>query len=754
VSSPTATVFLASRFKEFADLRAVLRREITRAGYDLVDLNDDTSVPMTALNRSVERVKDADIVVLLLGTTYSEDNDPEYVSVTHREFLAAREAELPILAFSVGTGSTDQRLNALEEEVRKGTTIGRVHGGSTQDTLLDDTDRVLEAIAAWGDQLEAGDYGGDRVSFAEQLARDLNYLGLAGLGDWQMPQATLLANQKYAQLVEFRRLALRALEARDRAEARRLLTQGHTIYPYDWSTNFLLARLLETRGQNTDLMVAAKIIDQAVRALDQASHFDWAPQTLNSRSEMESRRRSATLDVVARIARRRRELDVALKAAVASLELNPQGQSALVELVRVHSRRGDLGEALIAAESLLALYPYRAVNLMRDADLEEVQPALERGLVAKVVERHRQARNVLTKPGERSDVPNVERLSKALTHYRSYVSDYRSTLSEATSLLAKAVSTQTLGDASLSTLDGMVAHLERQLAQDRRAATAKSVKRASEGDLAAASAQMWESDLPSAAIVAASKERRDGTFFVASLVCAAAIACMYLSHVGTAGAIVFGLVVVYGVRLSSGSWAIGIVGGVAGIIGGMFVPSWPWWIWALPAITATGVALIRAVGHMQTSSKVKAERAEWAAQWIAELESRLATAVGQRSEAATSIRSTFDSTVVGARRLAQIMNVPEPQGSTLVEVYGSVLSAVNRKFNAAFAANPAWGFPDYVPFRRAQVGDLTRVDSDMSVPDSAGMGAGVKQRRMVKKLGPDSYSDLAFAFQASQPALQ
>ncbi len=63
-------VFIASRFEEFKEIRQKLKKELLDCNLNPVDLNDNQAVAHPPISRSLQSVKESDIVILLLGDTY------------------------------------------------------------------------------------------------------------------------------------------------------------------------------------------------------------------------------------------------------------------------------------------------------------------------------------------------------------------------------------------------------------------------------------------------------------------------------------------------------------------------------------------------------------------------------------------------------------------------------------------------------------------------------------------------------------
>ncbi|MEZ4874759.1 MAG: DUF4062 domain-containing protein [Flavobacteriaceae bacterium] len=102
-------IFLASRFKEFENLREILSKkfkefkEFKLSKIELIDLNDGKADYRDALQRSIDSVNDSAMMVIFVGDTYSENiHENEKLSITHLEYKTARENGINILPYYIG----------------------------------------------------------------------------------------------------------------------------------------------------------------------------------------------------------------------------------------------------------------------------------------------------------------------------------------------------------------------------------------------------------------------------------------------------------------------------------------------------------------------------------------------------------------------------------------------------------------------------------------------------------------------------
>lgn len=92
-------IFISSTIKDLHYLRDSLRDTITELAYNPV-MSEHSGVgylnPVTAAESCYMSIRQCQMVVLIIGSRYGWKDD-DGLSVTHREFKAAREASIPII---------------------------------------------------------------------------------------------------------------------------------------------------------------------------------------------------------------------------------------------------------------------------------------------------------------------------------------------------------------------------------------------------------------------------------------------------------------------------------------------------------------------------------------------------------------------------------------------------------------------------------------------------------------------------------
>jgi hypothetical protein len=108
-------VFISSNFEEFSQLRGELKERIDRAGFArAIDLDRNVPDPRSPLQLSLNKVRSADLLVLLVGERYGDGRPDGQHSFTHLEYREAQAEGIPILAYFIGLSfRTSPRLALL-----------------------------------------------------------------------------------------------------------------------------------------------------------------------------------------------------------------------------------------------------------------------------------------------------------------------------------------------------------------------------------------------------------------------------------------------------------------------------------------------------------------------------------------------------------------------------------------------------------------------------------------------------------------
>ena len=92
-------IFIASRFGEFKYIRKKLGEELSNRGMEVIDLNDNMADSNSPIERSLENVRQSEILLLLLGNTYGTVPLNKLKSFTHLEYEEALKSQKKYIFF-------------------------------------------------------------------------------------------------------------------------------------------------------------------------------------------------------------------------------------------------------------------------------------------------------------------------------------------------------------------------------------------------------------------------------------------------------------------------------------------------------------------------------------------------------------------------------------------------------------------------------------------------------------------------------
>lgn len=382
-------LFVSSRFEEFRELREeIAARFAEQDGFiETILLDDGQAAPVDPITRSLAAVEASDFVLLLLGRTYSENAETDR-SVVHKEFERAMELERTVFAYTTVASAdepVDTRVEELLEEVREGIKGGDKGGVTvgilTRDVAVDATG-IVEQI---GRELWVpGQVDGQRVErLADVLIREMEYLGVR---DGQ--SAVVLEHEAGTRL----RYAFNALDQGDMPHARQQLESLQTDWKYDWTTNYVHARLLEMSGTKLNLKMALTISGRALSA----DPLEDAPLAGLAKDEAEQRRQIATKVLRARLLRRTDSgPDEARELVDQALRIHAVNRQALIERLLQGAWFRDEELARAAMRMLLQTYPDVAIRLLHSRDAAPVREAVHAEASDYLLRRLRRARRQL-----------------------------------------------------------------------------------------------------------------------------------------------------------------------------------------------------------------------------------------------------------------------------------------------------------------------------------------------------------------------
>jgi hypothetical protein len=364
---PAPTVFLSSRFDEFAGLRARIKellRDQPALPCHVIDLAEDYPDTNPPLTLSQNTARTSDIMVLLVGQSYGTVPAGQNRSYVHLEYEAAcsRHSNTIVLPyiFDYRKPQRDERVEALCDEIRKR------HKASTR-LVPDDPDVAFHIVqdiqrnafalnSAGGTQNGEADFwiiadgeAGDEeiVDQVEQDRRieDDPHLRLNGdFTHWK--QSDLIANPARIAAAEQKREALQALSLGEWRLAIWHLHRALQHRPWDLTALFWSARLRFISGRRDDLRRAMRMSLRAARV---------AEREIQSSSNIPL---AACYLLAARAAAQLEEgqlgVDYALRAHDAA---GPHFWLTHFELARQHANVGEAAKAMDSLQSAFYLRP-------------------------------------------------------------------------------------------------------------------------------------------------------------------------------------------------------------------------------------------------------------------------------------------------------------------------------------------------------------------------------------------------------------
>lgn len=353
------SVFLASRFGEFSEVRAEigrLLRENRNLNAHVIDLNDGAVASRPPYDECMRRVEQADLMVLLMGRTYGQLVDGREKSYTHYEYLHALDQDKRVLPFFIGEGFTgtdadyalmEPGMQAWARDVRARHTYGfeTVDAQLTPHFQASEVVRkmyseVLELIGVrWDEPVHTLSPEAQEAILAQDTQnalrlsteqRDRQALGLEELDDDHDPGPEAAAAR------EQREAARQALEIGEFRLALDLMRRSVDRAPMDPESNEQLARLA---------LAMAGSVERSRQGLDEA----LAKATLAGKifaARQRGARAAGALLLAAQIHMRRGENAAALGVLGEALALRPNEVAAYLTRARILVRQGETAQAV------------------------------------------------------------------------------------------------------------------------------------------------------------------------------------------------------------------------------------------------------------------------------------------------------------------------------------------------------------------------------------------------------------------------
>jgi hypothetical protein len=326
-------VFLASRFDEFAELRAVLREHITGMKVDAVDLNNEAD-SRPPLARCYAAVEQADIFVLLVGSTYGEIVRNQKASYTHLEYRHALDDGKVILPFFLGASekSADANLRSWIREILDNQTARVFDPGLTAKEQAGEIfksvyERLLEIAAEPDVPADAIDDDDDAApAWEESPIKMQQLIAEPRLADRAHPLKLLAADHA--------REAYDALSLNLPQVGIQQLRKTVELSPFEIVPAYWLARLLIATGRFADCREGLRLALRCLHVVEQRP--ERAPELAGM----------ALFILAARASERLNDVENALRYAEMACKGKEFHWLANFEYGRQRALSGDAGEAL------------------------------------------------------------------------------------------------------------------------------------------------------------------------------------------------------------------------------------------------------------------------------------------------------------------------------------------------------------------------------------------------------------------------
>src|SRR6185369_7204086 len=154
-------VYVSSTFEDLKDYRAKVNEGLRRAGYELVAMEDYPAFDQRPLQKCLDDLASCQLYIGILAKRYGyipDQDNPQGLSITEREYLQATQSGLPRLVFQLDPKAPwlEQFDDRLQDDGDHGANIRRIRGhvgkehGNRFFSSPDELARlVLEAVSAW-----------------------------------------------------------------------------------------------------------------------------------------------------------------------------------------------------------------------------------------------------------------------------------------------------------------------------------------------------------------------------------------------------------------------------------------------------------------------------------------------------------------------------------------------------------------------------------------------------------------------------
>jgi len=370
----TPTVFLSSRFEEFAEHRKELAERLRKARVIpcvVRDLGENYPDERPPIDLCREEAQNADVVILMLGRSYGPCPPGEERSYTHLEYEAAtsrnsRAILLPYFFEGSSNVVPEAQISRLKEKVLLRHTVSRFRISDdpveVATSIVEHVrNRVISVLGISPGQSADSEHGQDENEAeaveADHLIENEKLLQLAGNDVEQWPDRKLLTAPAFVAASEQKREADRARSLGERRQAIAHLQRALEHRPLDAAALYWCAHLQLLSGRRDEARAAYRMALQAARILER----DGDDAAVHRRSLPIA----ACYLVAARAAGVVEDASAAVELATRAQEIARFYWAAPFEKARQHALAGNARQAMECLADAFYLRP-RSLVVARD----------------------------------------------------------------------------------------------------------------------------------------------------------------------------------------------------------------------------------------------------------------------------------------------------------------------------------------------------------------------------------------------------
>jgi hypothetical protein len=256
-------VFLSSRFDEFKELRRLVGSLLEQdSDICLVNLDDNRAHSLDAVSRSLQELQESDLVVFVLGATYSgADMTAGAVSVTEQEFdhavnTISKGLALDFRVWSLRkSDSWDYRSVTFLEKAQKHKVVGTLPDGE----VFDQAAELVDDIRMLADEIRSNMELGLGSTFVETARVTLRNMSLSLAVDHTATKSE--GNEHRRQFLHQRDHVLETMSSTpDLSWTERELEEVRSKVPNDLLTRLLLVLICQHRDRPADRKRAVTLL--------------------------------------------------------------------------------------------------------------------------------------------------------------------------------------------------------------------------------------------------------------------------------------------------------------------------------------------------------------------------------------------------------------------------------------------------------------------------------------------------------------